>query len=77
MAGARSSPETWVQAAPGVATMPWYFSKSFALDDPAAGQLIMGRDVPLYAGPSGAQELARIDWAMSELNGPWEPRRQR
>lgn len=61
----------------GVATMPWYFSKSFALDDPAAGQLIMGRDVPLYAGPSGAQELARIDWAMSELNGPWEPRRQR
>lgn len=37
----------------------------------------MGRDVPLYAGPSGAQELARIDWAMSELNGPWEPRRQR
>ena len=54
----------------GVATLPWIFARVPDAADPYRAMWVTGAGVPLRAkGAAGAQELARLDWALVNVVG--------
>jgi hypothetical protein len=63
----------------GGITIPWYFDQDMGAIDPFMGMLVMGEDVPVYAGadPNSARR-ATISWDVVEIASldPESPRQR-
>lgn len=60
-------------------TLPWFFDQDLGEADPYATMLVMGEDVPVYAGPDpDAKRRAAISWDVVEIASldPEQPRQQ-
>jgi hypothetical protein len=52
----------------GGITIPWYFDQDMGVIDPLMGMLVMGEDVPVFAGPGAdAAQRAAISWDVVEI----------
>jgi len=63
----------------GGITIPWYFDQDMGTADPVMGMLVMGEDVPVFAGPApDAAQRGAISWEVVQIASlaPDEARQQ-